>query len=132
MPDLRSYDYVIVRIVPRPERGEFVNVGVILFSREANYLDGRIEPAWERIRMLSPDVDREEIERQLTYIKRVIAGDPEGGPIAALSPSQRFHWLAGTRSTVVQVSPMHAGLCNEPAESLERVFGEMVRTPGHQ
>jgi hypothetical protein len=127
MPDLHSFDYVVVRVVPRPERGECVNVGVILFSREANYLDGIIEPDWDRIEALHPGIDREEVARQLEHLQKVIAGDKSAGPIARLSPSKRFHWLSGPRSTVVQVSSMHSGLCEAPAESLERLANSMVR-----
>lgn len=127
MPDLHSYDYVVVRIVPRPERGESVNVGVILFSREANFLDGVIDPDWDRIAALHPEIDRDEVARQLRHLEQVVRGDDSGGPIARLSPSQRFHWLSGPRSTVVQVSPMHSGLCNDPGESLEHLADTMVR-----
>ncbi len=127
MPDLHSYDYVVVRLVPRPERGECVNVGVILFSREANFLGGVIEPDWARISALHPQIDQDEVARQLQHLQHVVDGDRAGGPIARLSPSQRFHWLSGPRSTVVQVSPMHSGLCGSPAEALERLADAMVR-----
>jgi hypothetical protein len=127
MPDLHSYDYVIVRIVPRPERGECLNVGVILFSREANFLDGVVEPNWERIQALHPDIDRTEVERQLDHMKQVITGAKDAGPIAQLTLSKRFHWLSGPRSTVVQVSPMHSGLSCDPAKALERLVEQMVR-----
>jgi hypothetical protein len=127
MPDLPSFDYTIVRIVPRPERGECVNVGVILFSREANYLGGRIEPDWERIAALDPNLDREEVSRQLEHFEKVVEGDHSAGPIAQMSPSKRFHWLSGPRSTVVQVSPMHSGLSDEPERMLEHLMDVMVR-----
>jgi hypothetical protein len=127
VPDLRSFDYTIVRVVPRPERGECVNVGVILFCREANFLGGIIDPDWQRITALDPSVDREEVARQLDHLKKVIAGDRDAGPIAQLSASKRFHWLSGPRSTVVQVSPMHSGLCDEPMEMLEHLMDTMVR-----
>jgi hypothetical protein len=129
MPDLRSFDYTIVRIVPRPERGECVNVGVILFCREANFLGGRIEPNWERIAALAPTIDRDEVTRQLDHLMTVIEGDHSAGPIAQLSPSKRFHWLSGPRSTVVQVSPMHSGLCDDPGPMLEHLMDVMVRVP---
>jgi hypothetical protein len=127
MPDLRSFDYTVVRVVPRPERGECVNVGVILFSREANYLGGIIDPDWNRITALDPHADRPEIERQLDHLEKVIQGDLNAGPIAQLSPSKRFHWLSGPRSTVVQVSPMHSGLSNDPERMLEHLVDTMVR-----
>jgi hypothetical protein len=129
MPDLRSFDYTIVRVVPRPERGECVNVGVILFCREANYLGGVIEPDWNRITALDPTVDREEVTRQLDHLENVIAGNRNAGPIAQMPPSKRFHWLSGPRSTVVQVSPMHSGLCDDPEGMLHRLFDRMVTIP---
>jgi hypothetical protein len=129
MPDLRSYDYTIVRIVPRPERGEFVNVGVILFCREAKFLGGRIKPDWDRIACQFPELDRNEAARQLGHLERVIAGGSDGGPIAEMAPSNRFHWLSGPRSTVIQVSPMHSGLCDDPEAKLLHVFARAVETP---
>lgn len=127
MPVLHSFDYTIVRVVPRPERGECINVGVIMFSREANYLGGLIEPDWERIIALDSRIDREEVARQLDHLKNVVDGNKSAGPIAQMSPSKRFHWLSGPRSTVVQVSPMHSGLCDDPGEALERLMEAMVR-----
>lgn len=127
MPDLHSFDYTVVRIVPRPERGECVNVGVILFCREANFLGGVIEPDWERICAIAPYIDREEAARQLNHLKQVIDGNPDAGPIAQMPPSKRFHWLSGPRSTVVQVSPMHSGLTDDPEGSLRRLVEAMVR-----
>ena len=126
MPDLHSFDYTMIRVVPRPDRGEFVNVGVILFCREADFLGACIETDWGPIMALCPEIDREEITRQLEHLQRVVAGNPDGGPIAQLSPSKRFHWLSGPRSTVIQVSPMHSGLCRDPEETLERLFRSVV------
>jgi hypothetical protein len=126
MPDLRSFDYTIVRIVPRPERGECVNVGVILFCREANYLDGVIEPDWDRVLALEPEIDQEEAARQLKHLKQVIGGKRGAGPIAEMPASKRFHWLSGPRSTVIQVSPMHSGLCDDPAATLQRLAGQVL------
>ncbi|MEX2551499.1 MAG: DUF3037 domain-containing protein [Actinomycetota bacterium] len=126
MPDLHSFDYTIVRIVPRPERGECVNVGVILFCREANFLGGVIEPDWERVLVLEPEFDREEAARQLNHLNQVIDGSKHGGPIAEMPPSNRFHWLSGPRSTVIQVSPMHSGLCEDPAATLQRLARAVV------
>jgi hypothetical protein len=127
MPDLHSFDYTIVRVVPRPERGECVNVGVILYCREANFLGGVIEPDWDRIMALDPGVDQAEIARHLRYLENVIAGDRAAGPIAEMPPSKRFHWLSGPRSTVVQVAPMHSGLTVDPEASLKRLVEAMVR-----
>lgn len=127
MHELRSFDYAIIRVVPSIERGEAVNVGAILFSREANYLGGCIEPDWDRILALWPRIDRDELGKQLHHFENVIRGDPHGGPIAQLSPSQRFHWLTGPRSTVIQVSEPHAGLCADPPSMLEHLMETAVR-----
>lgn len=127
MPDLLSFDYTIVRVVPRPERGECINVGVILYSRESNFLGGVIEPDWGRIAALDPSIDQGEVARHLRYLENVIAGDKSAGPIAEMPPSKRFHWLSGPRSTVVQVSPMHSGLTDDPEATLRRLVKTMVR-----
>ncbi len=125
---LRSFDYAVIRLVPRVERGECVNVGIVLFCRTAHFLGARLEPDWARIEALAPgQVDRSDVQRQLEYITQVCAGDPAAGPIAALPPSERFHYLVAPRSTIIQPSPMHCGLCDEPAVALEHLMDEMVR-----
>src|SRR4051794_7409668 len=125
----QSFDYAIIRIVPRVERGEFVNTGVILFSRTGRYLEARIELDHRRLAALAPDIDIAEVERQLAVIPLICGGDPVGGPIAALPASQRFHWLTAPRSTVIQTSPVHVGLCQEPERMLEHLMETMVRSP---
>lgn len=127
MPDLSSFDYAIIRVVPSPAREEFVNVGVVLFSRETGFLGGRIEPDWNRIYALNPNVDEAELQRQLSHIEKVIRGDWDAGPIARLDKSNRFHWLVGPRSTVIQVSAAHSGLCDDPAKMIEHLMETMVR-----
>lgn len=122
MPDLRSFDYATVRVVPRVERDEFVNAGIILFCRTSGYLDARIKVDGERIRQLAPDLDHEEAERHLSLITRICHGGIEGGPIGLLSPSERFHWLVAPRSTVIQTSPVHSGLCHDAEDMLDRLF----------
>jgi hypothetical protein len=126
MPDLTSFDYAIVRVVPRVERAEFVNAGVILFCRTRNYLDTRISLDHERLRSIAPDIDLEEVERHLKLITRVCRGGVEGGPIGLLSPSERFHWLTAPRSTVIQTSPVHSGLCTDTDATLERLLKQAV------
>jgi hypothetical protein len=126
MPDLTSFDYAIVRVVPRVERAEFVNVGVILFCRTRSYLDTRISLNAERLRAIAPDIDLEEVERHLQLITRVCRGGVEGGPIGLLSPSERFHWLTAPRSTVIQTSPVHSGLCTDTDATLERLLKQAV------
>jgi hypothetical protein len=126
MPDLTSFDYAIVRVVPRVERAEFVNTGVILFCRTRSYLDTRISLNAERLRAIAPDIDLEEVERHLQLITRVCRGGVEGGPIGLLSPSERFHWLTAPRSTVIQTSPVHSGLCTDTDATLERLLKQAV------
>jgi hypothetical protein len=126
MPDLTSFDYAIVRVVPRVERAEFVNAGVILFCRTRRYLDARISLNAERLRAIAPDIDLEEVERHLQLITHVCRGGAEGGPIGLLSPSERFHWLTAPRSTVIQTSPVHSGLCTDTDATLERLLKQAV------
>ena len=121
MPVLSSFDYAVIRVVPRVEREEFINVGVILICREKPYLGARIAVDKERLRTLSADLDLDEIQRQLDLIPHVCDGDEEGGEIAQLPISERFHWL--------QVSPAHSGLTENPEDTLERLLERMVLLP---
>jgi hypothetical protein len=128
VPGLHSFDYAVIRIVPRVERGECVNVGIVLFCRTVHFLAAGLEPDWARIATLSSgQVDRDDVQRQLDYISQVCTGDPAAGPIAALSQSERFHYLVAPRSTIIQPSPVHSGLCDEPAAALEHLMDGMVR-----
>jgi hypothetical protein len=124
------YSYAILRVVPRVERGEYLNVGVILFERTRGFLETRIALDETRLRALAPDADLPAIRQHLDAIQAISAGRPEGGPIAALSPSERFHWLTAPRSTVIQPSPVHVGCCVEPATALEELVDAYVRPPG--
>jgi Protein of unknown function (DUF3037) len=123
------YSYAIVRVVPRVERGEFLNVGVVLFSREQSFLGARIEVDAERLLSLGPHLDLESVERHLRIFQAICDGRPEGGPIAALPPSERFHWLVAPRSTMIQTSPVHVGRSEEPEKALEDLLAEFVRPP---
>jgi hypothetical protein len=123
--NLASFDYAIVRVVPRVERGEFINVGVILFSRTRRFLDACVEVDRARLAALAPasfDLDR--LEANLALIPAIARG---AGPIGALPLADRFHWLTAPRSTVVQTSPVHCGQSSDPAAALERLMGLMVR-----
>lgn len=125
----RAFDYVIVQVVPRVERDERVNAGVIVFCPAAGYLGARIvndQASEARWRALAPDLDVAAVRRQLDAIRAVVEGAPDAGPIARLSISERFHWLSAPRSTVVQTTPGHAGVCDDPAASLQRVFTATV------
>jgi hypothetical protein len=123
MPDLSSYDYAYIRVMPSQARGEFVNVGVILFCRTLGYLGVCIELDEERVRMLDPDIDMAELERHLSLLPRICAGE---GPIGALGQAESFHWLVAPHNTVVHTSAVHSGLCADPASALDCIM-ESIR-----
>lgn len=129
MPALSSFDYAIVRVMPRVERGELVNAGVILFCLEKDFLQARIEVNEPRLLALWPQIDLELVRQHLEAIPKVCAGSPDAGPIARLSLRERFHWLVAPRSTMIQVSPVHAGLCDSPERVLDELFCQMVQIP---
>ena len=120
------YSYAIVRVVPRVERGEFVNVGVVLFAREQGFLGARIEPNTARLLSLAPELDVGAVERHLAAFRAITDGLPAGGPIAALPPAERFHWLVSPRSTMIQTSPVHVGRSLDPGRAIEDLLREFV------
>lgn len=122
-----SFDYAVIRVVPRVERGEMINAGVILFCLQKDFLAARIEVDESRLRALWPGIDVDLIRQHLEAIPRICAGDPDAGPIARLSLRERFHWLVSPRSTMIQVSPVHSGLCEHPETALDDLFRKMVR-----
>ena len=122
------YDYAVVRVVPVVERGEFLNAGVILRARTLNYLDVRIEVDEARLLALAPQADLDLIRSHLAVFQAIAEGqETAGGPIAAKSQSERFHWLTTPRSTVIQTSPAHVGRCTDPVAALEDLMDLMVR-----
>jgi hypothetical protein len=123
------YSYAIVRVVPRVERGECVNVGVVLFVRERRYLAARIEVDPARLLALAPDLDLALVERHLASFQAICEGVPAGGPLADLPPAERFHWLTSPRSTIIQTSPAHVGRTLDPAAELDRLLDAYVRPP---
>jgi hypothetical protein len=123
------YSYALVRVVPRVERGECINVGVVLFARTRRYLAARVALDHARLRALAPDADLPLIERHLDNFLAICAGDPAGGPLAALPLSERFHWLTAPRSTIIQTSPVHIGRSDDPAVALEDLLDRYVRLP---
>ena len=127
MPALSSFDYAVIRVVPRVEREEFVNAGVLLFCLEKDFLRARVEVDEPRLRALWPEIDVELVRQHLEAIPKICAGSPDGGPIARLSLRERFHWLVAPRSTIIQVSPVHAGLCDAPERELDELFDQVVR-----
>ena len=121
-----SFEYAVLRVVPRVERGEFINAGIVLYCRARAFLDARIALDVPRLRALSPDCDDGETLRYLETFQRITRGEPDAGPIAKLSQRERFHWLVSPRSTVIQTSPTHAGLCEDPATMLEHLLATVV------
>jgi hypothetical protein len=120
------FQYAVLRVVPRIEREEFVNVGVIVFCRTRRFLAARVALDPHRIESLGPGADLEAIAEHLDARVRVAAGEPEAGPIAQLPQSERFHWLVAPSSTMIQTSSVHSGLAEDPQAVLDRLFGELV------
>ena len=129
MPELTSFDYAIIRVVPRVERHEFVNAGVVLFCKKLSFLEARIALDPERLRAIAPDVDLETVEQHLAALPRIAAGGKSAGDLGALSQSERFHWIVAPRSAVVQSSPVHSGQCAEPLSAIEHLMRSMVLRP---
>jgi Protein of unknown function (DUF3037) len=126
--DLCSYDYAIVRVVPRVEREEFLNVGVIVSCPVLEFLDARIELDEQRLRALAGEIDMESLRANLASIPTICTGGPQAGPIGRLSPRERFHWLVAPRSTMIQMSSVHTGRSRDPAQALDHLIRTMVRT----
>ena len=130
MPAESSYEYAVIRVVPRVESGEFVNVGVILICRQRRFLRARVElGARQRVILetLDPELDFSELAQQLDSIVSICRGDADSGPIAELSQPERFHWLTAPASTIIQTSPIHSGLTNKPVATLEHLVQVLVR-----
>ncbi len=122
-----AFQYAVIRVVPRVERGESLNAGVILLCRPKRFLAARVGLDAARLRALAPDVDPATIETHLAGIERIAAGDRSAGPIAALGQGERFHWLVAPSSTVIQPSEVHTGVCDDPSEELDHLFEGLVR-----
>jgi hypothetical protein len=123
------FDYAVVRVVPRVDRGEFLNAGVILFCPTRAYLDARVELDRARLEALAPSIDLAVVESYLEAIPKVCAGGGEAGSIGTLPQSARFHWLVAPRSTMIQTSDVHSGVHHDPEEALEGLFEKLVRAP---
>jgi hypothetical protein len=124
------FEYALLRVVPRVERGEFVNAGVVLYCQEKRFLDAAIDLDPERLRLLDPRLDPETVRAHLEAARRVCAGGPGAGPIGLLPPVQRFGWLVAPRSTVLQPGPVHTGLAEDPGAALDHLLQAMVSPPG--
>jgi hypothetical protein len=126
VPEREDFQYAIVRVVPRIERGECLNAGVILYCRRLAFLGAKTGLDEAALAALAPGCDPDEVRAQLETLERVAAGAEDGGPIAGLDPSERFHWLTAPSSTIVQSSAVHTGLTSDPAGELEHLFESLV------
>jgi hypothetical protein len=120
------FSYAIIRVVPRVERGERLNAGVVLHSRQHRFLAARVGLDEARLRAIAPDLDPAAVRAHLQAIERIAAGGPAAGPIAALDASERFGWIVAPSSTMIQPSRVHTGLTDDPAAMLERLYSELV------
>jgi Protein of unknown function (DUF3037) len=120
------FEYAVLRVVPRVERGEFINVGVVLYCPETRFLDARVCLDLERLRVLDPGLEPGVVLAHLEAARLVCAGGPEAGAVGLLPPGQRFGWLVAPRSTVVQPSPVHTGFSDDPEAALEHLLKVMV------
>jgi hypothetical protein len=125
--DRATYDYAIIRVVPKVEREEFLNVGVVVSCPAQEFLEARIELDEQRLMALDPTADVETIRAHLAIIPMICAGGERAGPIGQLPQRERFHWLVAPRSTVIQTSPVHTGCCEDPSAALEHLLDTMVR-----
>ncbi|MGH2893476.1 MAG: DUF3037 domain-containing protein [Solirubrobacteraceae bacterium] len=128
-PDAKPFTYLILRVVPSVERGERVNVGVVLFCRQRGFLGVRVDLAMARLAALGGAVAVDEVREHLAALARVAQGAPDAGPIAALPASERFGWLAAPSSTIVQSSEVHTGLSRDPEATLDALFERLVAAP---
>jgi len=126
VPALASFEYAVLRVVPRVEREEFVNAGVIVFCLAQRYLKARVHVDEERLRALWPALDVAMVRRHLEAFPHICEGAADAGPIAKLPLRERFHWLVSPRSTVIQVSAVHSGLCESPERALDDLFRQFV------
>ena len=130
MPAEYTYDYAIIRVVPRVERGERMNVGVILSCVDADFLQSRIELDTARLLALDPEIDLDALRASLSTIEAVCNGGTAAGPIGALPQRGRYRWLVSPRSTIVQMSPVHTGRTTDPEKAMSRLLETMVSRPG--
>jgi hypothetical protein len=128
-PAPQPFEYAVLRLAPRVERGEFMNIGVVVISRPQRYLAARVALDDARLSAFAPWLtpeERAEIAETVALIPRICAGDPDAGPIARLSLTERWHWIVAPSSSMIQAGPVHTGLCASPEQMLERVFDEQV------
>ena len=126
MPDQFRYDYAVIRVVPKVDREEFINAGVILSCPDKSFLEARIKLNESRLLSLDPSLDLEMVRSHLETIPTICRGGDGAGPIGQLPQRQRFHWLVAPRSTIIQTSAVHTGRCSDPAVALEHLVAKMV------
>ena len=129
MPTPSAYDYAVIRVVPRVDREEFINVGVILSCPAHDFLEARLHLDRARLAALFPSLNAEQVQQYLEAIPAVCRGDAAAGPIGQLPPRQRFHWLVAPRSTIIQTSAVHSGLSDDPVQTLDHLVRVMVACP---
>ncbi|GAA4504039.1 DUF3037 domain-containing protein [Hymenobacter ginsengisoli] len=127
MPAKHLFEYAVLRVVPRVEREEFLNVGVILYCASQGFLQATCELNEARLRAFSASLDLPDVRERLRSFERICGGRATGGPIGQLAPASRFRWLTAQRSTVVQTSPVHPGFCEDAATTLARLHAELVQ-----
>jgi len=128
-PARHPFAYAIVRVVPRVERGEAINAGIVLLCRSKRFLGARVGLDEARLLAVDPGCDPADVRAHLEAIERIAAGNPAGGPIAALTQAERYHWLVAPSSTIIQPSEAHTGLTSDPAATLEHLFRTLVEEP---
>ena len=126
----KPFEYAVLRVVPRVERGEFINAGVVLYCQADGFLGARVHLDADRLLALDPAIDLEAVRAHLEAVRSVCAGGPEAGSVGRLPLGERFGWLVAPRSTVMQPSPVHTGLTDDPEAELERLLSRMVLPPG--
>jgi hypothetical protein len=130
VPGGDAFQYAVLRVVPRVERGEAINAGVVVYCRRRQFLDARVELDGELLEALAPGCDADDVRAQLETLVAVAEGRAEGGRVATMPQSERFHWLTAPSSTVVQPSAVHTGITDDPASELDRLFEQLVSRTG--
>jgi Protein of unknown function (DUF3037) len=126
VPETSSYDYAIIRVVPYVERGECINIGIILFCRTGRFLGALLHLDQQRLGVLAPQLDLLAVQQQLGHLLLVCYGKEGSGPIGLLPQSERFHWLVAPRSTLIQTSSTHSGMCDDPESTLQALLKKLV------
>jgi len=127
MQDKQLFEYAVIRVVPRVEREEFINVGIIVYCQSQNFLQAEFYLNKQKLLCIDPEIEVEELEKRLEVFKEICEGGKKGGAIGSLPMSARFRWLTATRSTVIQASKVHPGLCGHPKETLQALMNKLVK-----